>query len=120
MQEKQVTIGDTTYPLPAPFLCWPRKTRSNKRGLTLLPEAQVDRFMLKLSITYPTREEERGNLEKKSVAEKKYARSSRRTAFLDPLRVKESTWMKNKELHFGPGLCDARPGPFQFKRNEIG
>jgi MoxR-like ATPase len=58
MQERQVTIGDTTYPLEQPFLVLATQNPIEQEGTYPLPEAQVDRFMLKLKITYPTREEE--------------------------------------------------------------
>jgi MoxR-like ATPase len=58
MQEKQVTIGKETYPLPDPFLVLATQNPIEQEGTYPLPEAQVDRFMLKLKITYPTREEE--------------------------------------------------------------
>ncbi|HNT77543.1 MAG TPA: AAA family ATPase [Anaerolineae bacterium] len=59
MQERQVTIGDATYPLDAPFLVLATQNPIEQEGTYPLPEAQVDRFMLKLIITYPTRDEER-------------------------------------------------------------
>ena len=59
MQEHQVTIGDATYPLPDPFLVLATQNPIEQEGTYPLPEAQVDRFMLKLSVGYPTREEER-------------------------------------------------------------
>lgn len=59
MQERQVTIGDTTYPLPKPFLVLATQNPIEQEGTYPLPEAQVDRFMLKLKVGYPTREEER-------------------------------------------------------------
>jgi MoxR-like ATPase len=59
MQERQVTIGDTSYPLPEPFLVLATQNPIEQEGTYPLPEAQVDRFMLKLSIDYPSREEER-------------------------------------------------------------
>jgi len=64
MQEKQVTIGDTTYPLPAPFLVMATQNPIEQEGTYPLPEAQVDRFMLKLKITYPTKAEERAILDR--------------------------------------------------------
>ena len=64
MQERQVTIGDTTYPLPNPFLVMATQNPLEQEGTYPLPEAQVDRFMLKLIINYPTREEEKLILEK--------------------------------------------------------
>jgi len=58
MQERQVTIGQTTYPLAEPFLVLATQNPIEQEGTYPLPEAQVDRFMLKLKIDYPTREEE--------------------------------------------------------------
>ena len=59
MQERQVTIGDTTFPLPAPFLVLATQNPIEQEGTYPLPEAQVDRFMLKVKVGYPTREEEK-------------------------------------------------------------
>lgn len=59
MQEKQVTIGDATYPLPKPFLVLATQNPLEQEGTYPLPEAQVDRFMLKAKISYPKKEEEK-------------------------------------------------------------
>ena len=59
MQEHQVTLGDTTYKLPEPFLVFATQNPIEQQGTYPLPEAQVDRFMLKLKVGYPTRNEER-------------------------------------------------------------
>ena len=59
MQEHQVTIGGETFPLPEPFLVLATQNPIEQEGTYPLPEAQVDRFMLKLKVAYPTREEER-------------------------------------------------------------
>ena len=59
MQEKQVTIGDTTMKLPKPFLVLATQNPIDQEGTYLLPEAQSDRFMMKCSIDYPTFEDER-------------------------------------------------------------
>ena len=59
MQEKQVTIGDETMPLPKPFLVLATQNPIDQEGTYLLPEAQSDRFMLKCTITYPDFEDER-------------------------------------------------------------
>ena len=64
MQERQVTIGDETHPLPDPFLVLATQNPIEQEGTYPLPEAQVDRFMLKLSVTYPSREEERQILDR--------------------------------------------------------
>lgn len=59
MQERQVTIGDTTYPLPKPFLVMATQNPIEQEGTYPLPEAQVDRFMLKVVVNYPKKEEEK-------------------------------------------------------------
>lgn len=59
MQERQVTIGDTTFPLDEPFLVMATQNPIEQEGTYPLPEAQVDRFLLKVVIGYPSREEER-------------------------------------------------------------
>lgn len=59
MQERQVTIGETTYRLDDPFLVLATQNPIEQEGTYPLPEAQVDRFMLKVVITYPKKEEER-------------------------------------------------------------
>jgi MoxR-like ATPase len=59
MQEKQVTIGGETFPLPSPFLVLATQNPIEQEGTYPLPEAQVDRFMLKVRVGYPTREDER-------------------------------------------------------------
>ena len=59
MQERQVTIGDDTFPLPEPFLVMATQNPVEQEGTYPLPEAQVDRFMLKVVVSYPKKEEER-------------------------------------------------------------
>jgi MoxR-like ATPase len=58
MQERQVTIGETTFPLEAPFLVLATQNPIEQEGTYPLPEAQVDRFMMKIKVGYPTRTEE--------------------------------------------------------------
>ncbi|MDR2891225.1 MAG: AAA family ATPase [Alistipes sp.] len=59
MQERQVTIGDETFPLPRPFLVMATQNPLEQEGTYPLPEAQVDRFLLKVKLTYPKKQEER-------------------------------------------------------------
>ncbi len=59
MQERQVTIGEKTYPLPDPFLVLATQNPLEQEGTYQLPEAQLDRFMLKLNVAYPSKPEER-------------------------------------------------------------
>ena len=58
MQERQVTLGETTYRLPDPFLVLATQNPIDQEGTYQLPEAQLDRFLFKVLVTYPTREEE--------------------------------------------------------------
>jgi MoxR-like ATPase len=69
MQERQVTIGDETYPLPAPFLVLATQNPLEQEGTYPLPEAQIDRFMMKVIVDYPTRTEERAILDAMATTE---------------------------------------------------
>jgi MoxR-like ATPase len=64
MEERQVTIGDTTYPLDKPFMVLATQNPIEQQGTYPLPEAQLDRFMLKLKIGYPTKEDELAIMER--------------------------------------------------------
>ncbi|PDH28650.1 MAG: ATPase [Puniceicoccaceae bacterium MED-G30] len=64
MQERQVTIGDATYDLPQPFLVLATENPIDQEGTYPLPEAQVDRFMLKLKVGYPSKADERAILDR--------------------------------------------------------
>jgi MoxR-like ATPase len=64
MQERQVSIGGTTFPLPQPFMVLATQNPIESEGTYPLPEAQLDRFMLKAIVGYPTRQEERQILER--------------------------------------------------------
>ncbi len=64
MQERQVSISDTTFPLEEPFLVLATQNPIEQEGTYPLPEAQIDRFMLKLKVTYPTKVEEKQILER--------------------------------------------------------
>lgn len=70
MQERQVTIGEKTYALPAPFMVMATQNPVEQEGTYPLPEAQVDRFMLKVLVSYPTREEEKQILERMASHQK--------------------------------------------------
>ena len=64
MQERQVTLGDTTHPLPDPFLVFATQNPIEQEGTYPLPEAQVDRFLLKARVDYPLKVEERAILDR--------------------------------------------------------
>ena len=69
MQERQVTIGDTSFPLDKPFFVLATQNPIEQEGTYPLPEAQIDRFMLKVIITYPQREEERSIIRENTAKE---------------------------------------------------
>src|SRR6204780_3989325 len=69
MQERQVTLGDTTYELPNPFLVLATQNPLEQEGTYPLPEAQIDRFMLKVIVNYPNRGEERMILDAMATTE---------------------------------------------------
>jgi MoxR-like ATPase len=68
MQERQVTLGDTTYPLPDPFFVMATENPIEQEGTYPLPEAQVDRFLMKVVVGYPSPEEERVMVERMATA----------------------------------------------------
>jgi MoxR-like ATPase len=93
MQEHQVTIGETTYPVPEPFLVLATQNPIEQEGTYPLPEAQVDRFMLKLTITYPSKEEERQILSQVATGEQ---------AQIEPVVSADSlmqVWQDIKEIY---------------------
>ena len=72
MQERQVSIGEQTFPMPTPFLVLATQNPIEQEGTYPLPEAQLDRFMLKLKIEYPNKEQERQILDRMAVTDKKF------------------------------------------------
>lgn len=73
MQERQITLGDETFKLPEPFLVLATQNPIEQEGTYPLPEAQVDRFMLKLSIDYPKRDEELEIMRRMTKIDKPFA-----------------------------------------------
>ena len=72
MQERQVSIGKETFPLPSPFLVLATQNPIEQEGTYPLPEAQLDRFMLKLKIDYPNKEQERKILDRMAMTSKNF------------------------------------------------
>jgi len=72
MQERQVSIGEETFPMPSPFLVLATQNPIEQEGTYPLPEAQLDRFMLKLKIDYPNKNEERIILDRMAVTDKQF------------------------------------------------
>src|SRR5690606_25484840 len=117
MQERQVTIGDETYPLPSPFLVLATQNPIDQEGTYPLPEAQVDRFMLKLKVVYPTKEQELEIL-------RRMARSTPLDAIAplihpeDILRLRElcdAIYMDGKIEEYIVNLVEATRNPAAFR-----
>ena len=72
MQERQVSIGEETFPLPSPFLVLATQNPIEQEGTYPLPEAQLDRFMLKVKIDYPDKGQERQILDRMAATDKKF------------------------------------------------
>jgi MoxR-like ATPase len=100
MQEHQVTIGGTTYPLPSPFLVLATQNPIEQEGTYPLPEAQLDRFLLKVRVEYPTRLEEREILVRMSGGDPIPVER-----LLDPRSVLEAR-KTIARIHLDPRLAD--------------
>jgi len=72
MQERQVSIGEQTFPMPTPFLVLATQNPIEQEGTYPLPEAQLDRFMLKVKIDYPDKAQERQILDRRAMTDKKF------------------------------------------------
>jgi MoxR-like ATPase len=117
MQERQVTIGDQTFPLPEPFLVLATQNPIEQEGTYPLPEAQVDRFMLKLSIGYPTKDEERQIMERMAAT----AKAPTVTPVITPAqilqarRVVDSVYMDEKIKNYIVDLVFATRDPQSYQ-----
>ena len=117
MQERQVTIGDETYPLPEPFMVLATQNPIDQEGTYPLPEAQVDRFMLKVKVGYPTKQQELEIL-------RRMARSGPRVAVEPVVRpedivrlrtLADSIYMDPKIEEYIVNLVDATRNPAAFR-----
>ncbi|HDH05953.1 MAG TPA: AAA family ATPase [Nitrospirae bacterium] len=92
MQERQVTIGENTFPLDEPFLVLATQNPIEQEGTYPLPEAQVDRFMLKINVTYPSIEEEHRIMKRMAVTGRKIEVS----AVIGPEDIKRARGVVNE------------------------
>jgi MoxR-like ATPase len=120
MQERQVTIGDETYPLGAPFLVMATQNPIEQEGTYPLPEAQVDRFMLKVRVDYPKPEEERKvidlNLDGRSARLNPVARPQ------DILKMREvasMVYLDDKVKDYILAIVRATRRPEEFKMKDL-
>jgi MoxR-like ATPase len=100
MQERQVTIGGQSYALPEPFLVLATQNPIESEGTYPLPEAQLDRFLLKVKVGYPTRTEEREVLERMSISGEIPVRR-----LAEPAQVLAAR-KEIEQLHLDPRLAD--------------
>ena len=116
MQERQVTIGDVTYDLPDPFLVMATQNPIDQEGTYPLPEAQVDRFMLKVTINYPTKSEERQILDAMATTQKPELPPAVITPadIIDARQVVDSIYMDDKIKDYIVDLVFATRTPEDF------
>jgi MoxR-like ATPase len=120
MQERQVTIGDETYPLDDPFLVMATQNPIEQEGTYPLPEAQVDRFMLKIKVGYPTREEERLILDR--MADAGEVAIEQRVGLEEIRRLREVVeliYIDDKIKDYVVDMVQATRFPGQFGLNEM-
>lgn len=97
MQERQVTIGDRSYPLPKPFIVMATQNPIEQEGTYPLPEAQIDRFMLMVKVGYPSREDERKIMDRMTLSEPPKAEPQVTTEqLLDARKVVQQVYVDEK------------------------
>jgi MoxR-like ATPase len=117
MQERQVTIGEETFRLPDPFLVMATQNPIEQEGTYPLPEAQVDRFMLKLQIGYPSRNEERAILDAMATTDPLHTVSPVIDAahLIEARRVVNTVYMDDKVKDYIVDLVWATRDPKAYK-----
>ena len=117
MQERQITIGDQTFPLDEPFLVLATQNPIEQEGTYPLPEAQVDRFMLKLLVDYPARDEERLILDRMATqrAIPQVEPVMEPAKVLAARRVLDEIYMDDKIKDYIVSLVHATRRPAEFK-----
>lgn len=120
MQERQVTIGDETFKLPEPFLVMATQNPVEQEGTYPLPEAQVDRFMMKVVVNYPTIEEEKLIMQRMS---KRQSITVNPTYTLDQItglkEVADNIFMDDKLFDYIANLVAATREPDAFGMDEL-
>lgn len=122
MQERQVTIGDETFRLDEPFLVLATQNPIEQEGTFPLPEAQLDRFMMKVIMQYPSREEEHQILKQhmeSSVPDNTPMSKISMSSLLDARKVVEKIYMDPKIEQYILDLVFATRQPAQYGLNEI-
>lgn len=121
MQERQVTIGDQTFPLPKPFLVMATQNPIEQEGTYPLPEAQVDRFMLKCVVDYPKKEEERLIVRMNNSSEA-FPQSNAVVSPEDIVRARDivrQVYMDEKIERYIVDMVFATRNPEEYKLNKL-
>lgn len=120
MQERQVTIGDNTFTLDNPFLVMATQNPIEQEGTYPLPEAQVDRFLLKVVIGYPSKEEEKVIIRQNITNEKKVIRPLLRPEeILDAQKVVEKIYLDEKIERYIVDIVFATRFPADYSLNDL-
>jgi len=120
MQERQVTLGGETHPLPNPFLVLATQNPIEQQGTYPLPEAQMDRFMLKLKIIYPTREEERRIMRIHGVAnQEKIKPVIKAKAIMDARKTMDLIYVDEKIENYILDIVFATREPGNYKLDKL-
>lgn len=120
MQERQVTIGDKTFPLDEPFLVMATQNPIEQEGTYPLPEAQVDRFLLKVVIGYPSREEEKQIIRQNITNEKKHIQPLLKPEeILEAQKVVEKIYIDEKIDRYIVDIVFATRFPSDYGLNDL-
>ncbi|MBI4368303.1 MAG: MoxR family ATPase [Candidatus Omnitrophica bacterium] len=120
MQEHQVTIGESTFLLPEPFLVLATQNPIEQEGTYPLPEAQIDRFMMKLNISYPNKKEEKEILERMSTGQKIEVTPVLDTQTISKLRkIVNQIYIDEKVKDYILDIVFATRYPEQFKLENL-
>ncbi len=120
MQERQVTIGDKTFPLDEPFLVMATQNPIEQEGTYPLPEAQVDRFLLKVVIGYPSREEEKQIIRQNITNEKKHIQPLLKPEeILEAHKVVEKIYIDEKIERYIVDIVFATRFPSDYGLNDL-
>ncbi|MDE5895890.1 MAG: MoxR family ATPase [Muribaculum intestinale] len=120
MQERQVTIGDNTFPLDEPFLVMATQNPIEQEGTYPLPEAQVDRFLLKVVIGYPTKEEEKLIIRQNITNERKEVRPLLRPQeIIEVQKVCEKIYIDEKIERYIVDIVFATRFPADYGLNDL-
>ncbi|MGQ9464836.1 MAG: AAA family ATPase [bacterium] len=120
MQERQVTIGEQTFKLEEPFLVLATQNPIEQEGTYPLPEAQIDRFLLKVKITYPTKEEEKEIMERIAVeGEPEIKAVVNPESILNARELCKKIYIDNKIKNYIVELVFATREPEKYNLNEL-